>query len=59
MVVPRFHRVWHTPNSLKDSNVGPKQKTMEGQKVEARSLARNVLERYKGMLELRDGTKKN
>jgi hypothetical protein len=33
-----------TPNSLKDSNVSPKQKTTEEQGVEARSLARSILE---------------
>jgi hypothetical protein len=36
--------MWRTPNSLKDSNVIPKQKTAKKQGVGARSLARNTLE---------------
>jgi hypothetical protein len=35
---------WHTPNSLRDSNVSPKLKTTEEQGVGARSLARNIIE---------------
>jgi hypothetical protein len=35
---------WHAPNSLRDSNVNPKQKTTEEQGVKAHSLARNILE---------------
>ncbi len=35
---------WRVPNSLKDSNVSPKQKTTEEQGVRARSLAHNTLE---------------
>jgi len=31
------------PNSLKDSNVNPKLKTMEEEVVEVRSLVRNIL----------------
>jgi len=30
--------IWRTPNSLRDSNVSPKQKTAEKQGVKARSL---------------------
>jgi len=30
--------IWCTPNSLRDSNVSPKQKTAEKQGVKARSL---------------------
>jgi hypothetical protein len=36
--------IWRTPDSLKDSNVSPKQKTAESQGIEARSLVRNTLE---------------
>jgi hypothetical protein len=49
---------WHTPNSLRDSNVSPKLKTTKEQKVEVRSLARNTIEGYRGVLELPDGTRK-
>ncbi len=44
------------PNSLMDSFVSPKVKTLEGEGVEAHSLAHNIL-RVQGMLKLRDGTK--
>jgi hypothetical protein len=33
-----------TPNSLRDSNVSPKLKTIEGQGVGARSLVRSTIE---------------
>jgi hypothetical protein len=46
------------PNSLRDSNVSPKLNTTEGQGVRACSLARSIIEGYRGMLELRDGTRK-
>ncbi len=36
--------IWRVPNSLKDSNVSPKQKTMEEQRLGAHSSARNTLE---------------
>jgi hypothetical protein len=39
-----IHELWRAPNSLKDSNVNPKQKTTEGQGVGARSLVRSTLE---------------
>jgi hypothetical protein len=32
---------------------------MEKEKVEAHPLVRNILKGYRGMLELRDGTRKN
>jgi hypothetical protein len=35
---------WHAPNSLKDPNVNPKQKTSEKQGVGARSVAHYTLE---------------
>jgi hypothetical protein len=35
---------WRVPNSLRDSNVSPKLKTMEEQGVEAQSLAHSILE---------------
>ncbi len=44
---------WGTPN------VSPKQKTTEEQGVGACSLACSTLEGYKGVMELRDGTRKN
>jgi hypothetical protein len=34
---------WRAPNSLKDSNVSPKQKITEEQGIGARSLARSTL----------------
>jgi hypothetical protein len=34
---------WRAPNSLRDSNVNPKLKTMEGQGVKAPSLARSTI----------------
>ncbi len=39
--------------------MSPKQKTTEKQGVRACSLARNTLEGLKGVLELRDGTRKS
>jgi hypothetical protein len=36
--------IWHTPNSLRDSNVSPKLKTMKEQGVGARSLVRSTIE---------------
>jgi hypothetical protein len=41
----KFKKVqWSAPNFLRDSSVSPKQKTTKEQRVEARSLARNILE---------------
>ncbi len=34
---------WHTPNSLRDLNVSPKQNTTERKGVEARSLVRSTI----------------
>ncbi len=45
------------PSSLMDSIASPKVKTAEGEGVRARSLAHNTLGQ-RGVLELRDGTKK-
>ncbi len=45
------------PSSLMDSIVNPKMKTMEGEGVGARSLARST-SRVEGVLEFRDGTRK-
>jgi hypothetical protein len=39
-----IHELWRALDSLKDSNVNPKQKTVEGQGFGARSLARSTLE---------------
>jgi hypothetical protein len=36
--------LWRAPNSLRDPNVSPKQKTTEKQGITPRSLARNTLE---------------
>jgi hypothetical protein len=49
----------HIPNSLRDSNVNPKQKIAEEQRAGAHSLARNTLKGFRGVLELRDGTRKS
>jgi hypothetical protein len=46
------------PTPWWDSNVNPELKTTEGKGVGARSLARNTIEGYRGMLELRDGNRK-
>jgi hypothetical protein len=43
-VHPSSYRKWRAPNSLRDSNVNPKQRTTEEQGVGAHSLTRNTLE---------------
>jgi hypothetical protein len=40
----QWYDPWHTPNSLRDSNVSPKFKTTEDQGVEAHSMAHNTIE---------------
>ncbi len=38
--------------------MNPKLKIVEGQGIGAHSLAHNIIEGWKGVLELRDGTRK-
>jgi hypothetical protein len=50
---------WRASKLLNGLKCEFKQETMEEQGVGVRSLARSILEGYKGVLEFWDGTRKN